>query len=479
MIKNYKINPLALLLFFILHINVTFCPHKQLHDIIKSSTVITDLQTAQENNALADATKARAIKEWTFITYMAADNDLAPFARKNLKQQADVGSTQYINIVTQLDTRIAGNKKITKRYYIEKDKYIATNEKDPHTQKMDSGLPATLIDCCKWAIQNYPARHYALVLWNHGSGAIDFGPRKSINPSPLFMFNPESNLLELDRSIPFIDYIHAMYYPDHRGICFDDSTGHYLSNQDLEYALRTICSTLLGGRKFDLICFDACLMAMLEIANIVKDFADFMPASEEVELGTGYNYYTILKPFETRSLDKKSFAQHIVQCYGAAYGNITKDYTQSALDLSCATALEQSVDRIAQYLIEALKIQKNNTVREAIKISRHKLYCTYFDEPNYLDLHHLLRNFAANSKKFEFTNQQSGKALVNDLHEEIKKALALLEKMVIANVSGKNLAQARGISIYFPERKIYPSYQKTKFAQSNNWFTLIKYFLAA
>ena len=47
----------------------------------------------------------------TFMTYMAADNNLAYFAKKNLDQQAQIGSNNLINIVTELDTRIIGKSK--------------------------------------------------------------------------------------------------------------------------------------------------------------------------------------------------------------------------------------------------------------------------------------------------------------------------------------------------------------------------------
>ena len=33
--------------------------------------------------------------------------------------------------------------------------------------------PENLYDFAKWAITNYPAKHQALILWNHGSGIED------------------------------------------------------------------------------------------------------------------------------------------------------------------------------------------------------------------------------------------------------------------------------------------------------------------
>lgn len=218
---------------------------------------------------------------------------------------------------------------------------------------------------------------------------------------------------------------------------------------------------------------------MIEIANIIKNHADYMVGSVEVELGTGYNYSKILSPFLSQSLKPDYFAKHIVKCYQTVYQSITNDYTQSAIDLAGVEKLEASIDRVAELLLAALKIQKNNSVREALKLSRHKLYCTHFDEPSYLDWHHLCSNLLNNCKKFEFTNRQQGNQLVEQLHQALTLSMNLVKQVVIANVAGKNLNKTQGISIYFPERRLHQSYQRTKFAQSNKWFTLIKNYLAA
>jgi hypothetical protein len=417
------------------------------------------------------------VKDWTFITYMAADNDLAPFARKNLKQQMEVGSTPHINIVTQLDTRIGRKVKITKRYYIEKNKLITTNQNDPHSQKMDSGLPETLIDCCRWAIQNFPARHYALVLWNHGTGIINVGKPRRTNPLHLFSYNPENNLLELDRTIPFLDFIEGVLFDDQRAICFDDSTGHYLSDHDLDKAFRHVCTNYLSNKKFDLVCFDACLMSMLEIANIFKDFAHFMVGSQEVELGTGYDYQEILSPFLTNTIDPQTFAQHIVASYEKTYQRITNDFTQSALNLEIVHLLEENVNAIGTLLIQSLKNQKNGTVKDAIKTSRHKLLCTHFDEPSYIDLYHFYSNLLINIKHFIFVNDQIGKKLKQELIQNLQQGLQLFSNIVISNTAGKNFKVAKGISIYFPERRIHNSYHHTKFAKNNEWYTFLTLFV--
>ena len=206
----------------------------------------------------------------TIMVYMAADNDLRPFAARNIQQMANIGSNHNITIVVHLDIRISGNKKITRRYLIEKDQVLHIDPYNPLTQQMDSGNPSTLISFCEWAIKSYPADEYDLILWNHGTGILEPPHGKIINPMDLFVFNPSTHQLDLDRSIGFMDAIdHAD--PKQRGVCWDDTTGNYLSNRKMEIALQTICQNYLGGKKFGIIGFDACLMSMIEVSSFIKD----------------------------------------------------------------------------------------------------------------------------------------------------------------------------------------------------------------
>ncbi len=415
-------------------------------------------------------------KSWTFIVYIAADNDLRIFAANNIKQMAQVGSNENLNIAVHLDIRITGNKKITRRYYVEKNKIVHVNANDPSTQRMDSGNPQTLVSCCKWAIENYPAENYALILWNHGTGVIDPGGRKVINPAELFTFNPRTQKLDLDRSVGFLDLIDYTEQ-EQRGICWDNTTGNYLTNHKLDEALKEICSSTLNGNKFSIIGFDACLMSMIEITTVVKKHAHIMVGSQEVELGTGWNYTRTLTPLLQANVNKATFAQHIVDTYGTTYSSITNDFTQSAINLDQIHLLEHNVHTVGHLLSECLKIQKNNRVKNAIRASRAKNACTHFDEPSYLDLHHLYRNIQARIREFAFTNEQIGTRLKNELRQALEEGKQLIKQQVLAINKGRNLKNAQRISIYLPERRIQGSYMHSQFAATNAWAKFVTLFL--
>ncbi len=438
-----------------------------------SLNAVVNFDIATTSPEQVKALKNQDPKEWTIVVYMAADNDLELFSRRNLAQLVSLGSNSRITLLVQLDTKIAGGKKITKRYYIEPNRLVITNQ---NQTGMDSGSPDTLIDCMRWA-STYRAHHFMLILWNHGTGIIDIGKPRGLNPSLLFNFNPLSNLIELDRSIPFLDFATAPLI-DPRGICFDDSTGNYLTNQKLEYALQVITQDILK-KKIDIIGFDACLMSMIEIANIVRDYAHFMVSSQEVELGTGWDYQLAFAPLINKKMTPLELARTIVFSYETAYIKITPDYTQSAIDLSSIQELEFNVYEVAHLLTIMLTHQQDKSVRDTVRMCRHNQLCTHFDEPSYIDLHHFYINLLNNLQKMKVHHNSQTKNIQTRLKTLLQEGALLIKKSVQANVTGKNLSNATGISIYFPEHGIHGSYRRTKFAAGGEWLNFLSAILVA
>lgn len=427
--------------------------------------------TATSRYIIQPATKHR--KKRTDIYFLSGVNNLGYFLRKNLSQLAEVGSTEFVNILVQLDVLLPDNTKVTKRYYVEKNKLIILNHNDPSTQSMDSGDPNTLINWCQYCIEHYPADQYSLILSNHGTGIIEIGQTRAVNPSELFTFNPNTNMIELNRSLPFLEFISSP--ENQRGICFDDITRHYITNQRLEQALKTICEKYIKG-KFETIIFDACLQQMYEIAILLKPYARFMLGSQEVILAPGLDYEDVLKPFEKQMVDPLVFVKHIVASYENTYKRLTNDYTFSAIDLTDVAFLENSVNHVASLLIDCLKNKNSSLVYEAIKASRHKLLCTHFDEPSYIDLHHFFINLLTNIERAQSKADKTAVALkstLSNLTTSLRESLQIIKHVVIANVAGKNVNQAQGISIYFPEHgRMHPSYK-----YPHAWCVFLDYYL--
>ena len=441
-------------------------PTQEIDPQIQNNALVKAIDPNNQNTI--SVTKA-PIKEWTFMVYIAADNDLNRFSTRNLEDMSKVGSNKNLNIVAHLDKQ--GSTEKTKRLYVEKDKLVQVNYGQPSSfQKLDSGCETTLIDFCEWTILNYPAKHYALVLWNHGSGISDNVAGRLVNSSELFIFNPLTNMLELDRSMTFFDFAHKKE-KEHRGVCFSDTYNSFLTNQKLDFALKTIQKNGLKGKKFDIIGYDACLMAMTEVADLISPYADIAVFSQEVELGAGWKYDEVLRPFNYSVPTPEQFAVHIVAAFNTAYQSITQDYTFSAVSLSKFTTLERTIDSLSGALIEMLKYQYGTSLLNIIRAARSKNYCTHFSQPTYIDLDHFLANLLDTINYATLTPEKE--YLKGNLRVLISTARLNLAQCVLAHVEGKSLARARGLSIYYPAHFIDSTYTITPFARKNRWLDLI------
>lgn len=464
--------------------------HTRFDDRLITKEEIIELITEAQKEELCskieetDLFEIRSInpkKSWTVIIYMAADNDLHYFAWKNLKQMEQIGSNENINIIVQLNT--PGYLNPTKRYIVKKGRRILVQDETSPSIKLNSGNPQTLIDCVHWGVTHYPADHYGLIFWNHGSAAIDPNFTKTINPCDLFYCNPTDNMLEIDRGISYmtlLSQITASFLPTDgkRGICFDDTFRSYISNSDLDFALKEISAKSLNNKKLDLVAFDACLMSMIEISCIVQKYAHFMATSQEVVYGTGQNYELLFKPFLSGSMPAQEFAKHIVIAYEQTYQKIINDYTFSALDLSHASELESNVNQVATLLAQALSNQSNYSVSNMLRKCKSTQFCTCFDEPSYIDLGDFYLNLLKHIQHITMHNKSLEISLQANLVQALQQGLSVISRFVIENRVGQKLRRAQGVSIYFPEHSIAHNYLKSPFAVSNNWsFLLTKYIL--
>ena len=417
-------------------------------------------------------------KPITIILYMAADNDLRTFVYRNLEEikylLRATPATENFNIFIHLDVHNPGQKKMTFHLVAyQKELCIAWQG------EMDSGKEETLIYTYAEAMKFCPAQKVILGLWNHGTGDLNPTTSKIFNPTNLFEFDPDEQKIVLNRSISFLDYLENFCSGDDRGICFDDSTRNYLKNQNIGSALEKICNTMRNGKKIDLIFCDACLMSGIGFIREIKPWANYLIASEEVVLATGFRYDQVLNFFNQPEPDLKDFIKHTVKVFETTYQKLTPDYTLSGIDLQNLDPLYQSVNDIAEILIKALKYQKNGSVKDFIRQSSWRHNCTSFDEVTYKDLKHLLTNFLKNIVTIQLTTTEQENNLKAQLRNKINSALLQLSECVISHCAGKNLSQSGGISIYVPEIRVHSSFQHTTFAKNNLWFAMINLYLAS
>lgn len=374
-------------------------------------------------------------KPWTVLVYMAAANDLNPYASLDLQEMMKVGSNDNVNILVYLTLHQDGQEKITQQLYVNNGSMTAVA---PDSVR-DSGSVETLKDALEWAFVNYPSDHAAVIFWDHGSGDLN----RSKKQSPP------------------------------RGVCYDYDSGNYLTDVDCFNALSWASDTLLSGSRFDIVAFDACLMASLAMAYTLSSSADYMVASQETIPGDGYQYAYLFNPFTTGTLDPLSFAQNMVSSYKQEYTG-TLDYTLSATDLRAVQALVDNCNAVSNVLATQLKSKNKTTVQSMIKKCVSSVNCLSFDDGNYIDLCQFYKNLLKNISGLKLSS-----AAATQFKNLLNTGIGLFSTVIKANVKSANYPQANGLSMYFARAAIDPSYYNLVWTQDNpQWLNFLQAYLS-
>ena len=338
-------------------------------------------------------------KSWTYMIYMGGDNNLSEAAKQDILEMKKAGSDAKINIVLQAEFSTnpnfgtlpySGYKGETMRYLVQTGTEISGGTS---IGNVDMASPQTLTDFINWAKTNYPADHFVLVIWDHGAG------------------------WKAERSTRF-----AL-----RGAVQDQTSGSFMSLPNLAKAVRD------SGLHFDIINFDACLMAMYEVAYEFKGICDFLVASEETEPGDGDPYDTILNDLKANpAMTGRTLATTIVNNYYNFYiSERTDGITKSAIDMSKLSDLDAKILQLSGSIISEFSsvsgaiASAQNTTQQYHYTANHDLY-----------------DFC----KFLFTNLPSGqtKTVAADVMAAIDNAV------VTSKWYGDKVKNSHGIAIYSP-----------------------------
>ena len=346
---------------------------------------------------------------WTFMVYLDGDNNLENVYIVNFNLMEYAADNPDVNVIVQFD-RIPGEDSsngdwtTTRRYKVKYDTDI--NNFASYTEDVDywdlgelnMADPNTLIDFVSWAKSNYPADHYCLVPSNHGGG-----------------WEP----LSAGQRVP-------------TGILWDDTSGDYMSTAELGNALSSATSG--GTEKLDVLFLDACLEQMIEVGYQVKDYSQYLVASEYIGWAPG-PYHAYISSI-TLTTTAPQLATAIVNEYHNDLAGSMYAHTMSATDLS-QYGLASVVDDFALALTAGLP-----TYQTEIESSRAACQKFYLD--SYIDLYHFA--FLIDQNIADATIQTAAQAVMTAVNNAV---IAEAHE----NGSGGDYYQlddAHGISIYFP-----------------------------
>ncbi len=349
---------------------------------------LDDQGLANQGSTVTRPVSPEDVVNWTIMVYMAADNDLEPFAILDLNEMEAATLPFEASVLVGVD-RIPGYDTSNGNWT---DSRVGVIDHDANNSQVGSklssvgelnmGNPATLTAFIDWAVQERPAQHYALVIWNHGDG-VD-------------------------------------------GVAFDESSG----NDSLSFReIRDAIAASIPG-SLDFVGFDTCSMAFIEQADALADVAGFMVASQELEPGEGWDYESWLSTAfaDGAAIDAQTLADAAVNNFQDTYSD-QHDVTLSAL------ALEQ-IPSVTQALEQFIDASHRATPQDWAAIKKAYFQAAYFSSSKSVDLG-------------DFANILE---LQGNLSPEISTAVTALSSSADASViaATKNMDHASGLSIFWP-----------------------------
>jgi cyclophilin family peptidyl-prolyl cis-trans isomerase len=262
--------------------------------------------------------------------------------------------------------------------------------------EQNTGAAATLTSFINWSVANAPAKRYALVMWDHGSGDLDgFNQDNADNAPPDAMFTDE-----------------------------------------MAAALAALPSGTRSALR--LIAFDACSMAMAEVVHALRDHADLIIASQETEGGSGYDYLTAFDELAARpdTVTLEEVSAGIVASYQAQYqGSPFFQDTHSATSVSRLTASGTGLVAALRSFCDAALNPSLPPGDWTSMINARTRAASFFEKPEYRDLGQFLTHVGTTAANTTLRN-----AALN--------ARAALQNAVISKTADQRAME--GLTVYFP-----------------------------
>ncbi|MBI0581574.1 MAG: pre-peptidase C-terminal domain-containing protein [Methanomassiliicoccales archaeon] len=375
--------------------------------------------------------QCRSTASWTIMVYMDGDNNLEAQAIEDFLEMSVVGSTDEMNIVVQMD-RISGYDSSfggwtgVNRYLVSQGMEPTVAEAVLAGGEMNMGAASTLSGFINWGLENYPANHYMLVLWDHGG--------------------------------------------NWEGVCQDDSSSlDILTPNELATAFATVRATH-PGFTFDVIGFDACVMSSLEVYYEIYGYTDYFIASQLNEPGPGWNYAMGLgvlasNPFMNGLSASIYMADAYVESYATPYpGYYQADVAMTVVDASIIPDIVSCLNTLSTEMIVRMPYDHNYYQTAWLD--------TEMAEGDYLDLLGYANNLRLTAPTAAVRSYAS--SLFNATYSS-------LEYVGYFDVAGGNDAGSiTGISIYYPGPGYFDSTYRTSLLDmtAGSWDEMLLSFLS-
>lgn len=351
-----------------------------------------------------------AIADWTILAYIGADNNLEGDMLTDLNEfELGGGSNERVRIVAFVDRSEefdTSNGDWTEVHIYELGPDVSGDHgrgvptiDSPviaNLGELDSGYGSNLADFLVWGVTNFPARHYAVEINDHGSGWV--------------------------------------------GTISDDSSEQILLIPELQQAFQA-ATQAAGVPKLDLIINDACLMSNIEYLAAVSPYFNYALTSSEIQLVPGFDMALLTQLLnQNPEIPMEQLGQQLIDRYfqdvqgASALEFLTGNFT----DLSRFQGVVNALNTFAGAIT-------TNPAAYATLIGQSRanayVYATWAtSDTTNVDLGHFMNQVISNSRDQQIS--ASAQAVIDALNAQR-----------LYSVGGSYVSQyASYYNIYFPER---------------------------
>lgn len=370
---------------------------KQLKNILKISIAAAMLSGLFSVCAAADE------GNWAIYMYVCG-SDLesgSGYATDNLLDLMHSERTEDTIIVAQTGgasewhNNFVDAEKTQRWLYVDGDMELVDEQ-----ECLNMGDADTLADFLAFASTNYPADHTMVIFWDHGGGTLS-------------------------------------------GCCIDENFDNdSLSLTEMHDAFSRVYDLSGEALPVDIIGFDCCLMATIDVADTFKDVAHYLVASEEVEPCDGWNYdYLGGLLGENPSIDPMDLGVEICSSYYDRLVQIDEELYTSKADTATLSLTDLT--------------QVDNLTAAFDSFIDNMIVTAYYD-PEYFRAYSM---FAQNSENYGGNSRSEGYMDLTDIKDFIlnsgeyiqgsEEVLNALDACVLYQVNGGFRTRGGGLSFYF------------------------------
>lgn len=203
--------------------------------------------------ACGEETSAAELNDgsWSIYWYLCGSDLETNYgcATADLQEMLEVELPENVNVVIQTGGASVWQNDLMDASKIQRWLYSSEGlELLEEEESANMGEAQTLYEFLSFANENYPADKVAVTFWNHGGGSVS-------------------------------------------GAAFDELYGlDSLDLVEMYEAFDAVWPADTENPALELVGFDTCLMATIDVASVFQNFAKYLVASEEVEPGNGWLY---------------------------------------------------------------------------------------------------------------------------------------------------------------------------------------------